>query len=565
MLQQSQAQYMALDKKYSKAKRLVREFQQREADMVHREEFYLQLLQEKDTEYNALVKKLKDRIINLEQELQETQRKAGFPILLPYDSTSLKLTPQMTRKQPPKPLFQKLETELSDTEISDLSPDGEVKTATVERKIPIKDELDTAVPQHELLDNSVTKTKMDLASRGALANRQLPTGKKSLSNSSSDCGLDSEDDIATESTAISNNSNHQPNGHHTNAINNDSRDGGGYSNIVVQTRNPQQTQQINQNATPLYAQVCKDRDSYNKTSHSTIPNIYKNTNNESTGSYSKDINSSYDSILGSNDKLSENEQSMDNWMYPSRRRGVKIPPTSFADQLNQVLADRERRLGDGSSRDSSDDYTEINKAQNQTQNQNQIQIQNPAAIMTQNLIVEIRQAVNEAQPKVKNVVPQSLSPPGTVPWQQQGPPSPSSVSSGSTSPGYSPSRGLDLSGSSTSFSSDKKSAAYWKNGPVHEWSKEQVCQWLLAHGLEQHIPKFKEHGVQGGALLQLDSRDFKILGVTGDDKTRLKRRLKELKAGIEKERKDQERTRKEREKAIRKAEKKAEKAAKKKS
>lgn len=77
---------------------------------------------------------------------------------------------------------------------------------------------------------------------------------------------------------------------------------------------------------------------------------------------------------------------------------------------------------------------------------------------------------------VKNVVPQSLSPPGTVPWQQQGPPSPSSVSSGSTSPGYSPSRGLDLSGSSTSFSSDKKSAAYWKNGPVHEWSKEQVKQ-----------------------------------------------------------------------------------------
>lgn len=65
----------------------------------------------------------------------------------------------MTRRQPPKPLFQKLETELSDTEISDLSPDGEGdKTATVERKVPIKDELDTAIPQHELLDNLATKT-----------------------------------------------------------------------------------------------------------------------------------------------------------------------------------------------------------------------------------------------------------------------------------------------------------------------------------------------------------------------------------------------------------------------
>lgn len=75
-------------------------------------------------------------------------------------------------------------------------------------------------------------------------------------------------------------------------------------------------------------------------------------------------------------------------------------------------------------------------------------------------------------------MPQSLSPPGTVPWQQQsqqttGPPSPSSMSSGSTSPGYSPSRVVDLSGSSTSFSSDRRSHN-WQNGPVQEWSKEQV-------------------------------------------------------------------------------------------
>ncbi|XP_017011648.2 uncharacterized protein Spn isoform X9 [Drosophila takahashii] len=337
MLQQSQGQYMALDKKYNKAKRLVREYQQRELDMCHREEFYQQLLQEKDTEYNALVKKLKDRVINLEHELQETQRKAGFPVGLPYDSATLKLTPQMMRKTPPKPLFHKLETELSDTEISDLSPDGDgVKTATVERKVPVKDELDAAVPQHELLDNSVNKTKIDL---------------------------------------------------------------------------------------------------------------------------------------------------------------------------------------------------------------------------------------------VKQVVPQSLSPPGTVPWQQQhhqqiqqqpsahttGPPSPTSMSSGCSSPGYSPSRTLDLSGSSSSFSDRKAVAAgyTYKGGPVHEWTKDQVGHWLMGIELERYIPVFKEHNVEGGALLTLDSKDFKTLGVCGDDKHRLKKRLKDLKANIEKERKDMERERREREKAIRKAEKKA--------
>lgn len=150
-------------------------------------------MQEKDNEYNALVKRLKDRVIHLEQELQETQRKAGLPINLPYDSTSLRLTPQMSRKQPPK-RFQKLETGLSDTEISDFSPDGEDdKTATVERKVPLKDELDAAVPQHELLDTALNKSKSDLVSRGGLAKR-LPSGKKSLSNSSSDCALNESDE-----------------------------------------------------------------------------------------------------------------------------------------------------------------------------------------------------------------------------------------------------------------------------------------------------------------------------------------------------------------------------------
>uniref|UniRef100_A0A1B0AQ92 Uncharacterized protein n=1 Tax=Glossina palpalis gambiensis TaxID=67801 RepID=A0A1B0AQ92_9MUSC len=113
-----------------------------------------------------------------------------------------------------------------------------------------------------------------------------------------------------------------------------------------------------------------------------------------------------------------------------------------------------RRMGgDGSSRHSSDDYTEINKTQS------------VAAINCKTLINEIRQAVNEAQPK--------------VPWQQQqpshnnGPPSPTSMSSGCSSPGYSPSKGMDLSGSSCSFS-ERKGGYNFKGGPVHEWSKEQV-------------------------------------------------------------------------------------------
>ncbi|XP_046688595.1 LOW QUALITY PROTEIN: neurabin-2-like [Homalodisca vitripennis] len=73
MLEQSQGQYIILEKKYYRAKRLLREFLQRETDLLHREEFYMQLLQEKDTEYNALVKALKDREFppNIESDFSE--------------------------------------------------------------------------------------------------------------------------------------------------------------------------------------------------------------------------------------------------------------------------------------------------------------------------------------------------------------------------------------------------------------------------------------------------------------------------------------------------------------
>ncbi|XP_058053275.1 uncharacterized protein LOC131205264 [Anopheles bellator] len=586
MLQQSQAQYLVLEKKYSRVKKILRDYQHRERDMIQFQEYYLQHLQEKDTEYNALVKKLKDRVISLEQDLQETQRKAGFPVILPYDSTSLKLTPQMTRRQPPKPIFQKLETEFSDTEFSDLSPDGEGedgKTATVERKVPPAkdDDLDVgAVPQHELLDNSLNKGKSDLVARGGLAKRNLP-GKRSHSNSGSDCALDESEDDAISTTNTTPASNVEYSGLYS-------------APQIVSRKVVTGLMKGEDTGPPVYAQVNKERGSTGHTGgigdhqqlHTTIPSIYRSDNGKLNSSYGSDLNaSSYDSDLGSStDKLKDSGLSSDSWMYPSRRpKGLKgITPPLLAEQLKERLAEREGRRGSGSgliddasSRDSSDDYSEINQQRHLS----------PAASLSQNLLVEIKKAVNEAQPKVKNILPQNLSPPGgNGPWQQQqphqqpqvgqssgtgagsqGPPSPSSASSGSTSPGaYSPSRTLDLSGSTSSFSSDRvRDAHQWKNGPVEEWSNEQVCQWLLGIGLDHHIPAFMQHSVEGGALLQLDKPDFKILNIGGDDKKHLKRNIKELRRLNEKERKQHEKERREREKQFKKAEKKAEKEQKK--
>lgn len=93
----------ALEAKYGRAKRLLRELQQRGQEAAQREEFHLHQLQEKDHEYNALVKALKDRVILLENCLSETQKAAGLPVQLPYDNTMKLLTPQMKKRRPPPP------------------------------------------------------------------------------------------------------------------------------------------------------------------------------------------------------------------------------------------------------------------------------------------------------------------------------------------------------------------------------------------------------------------------------------------------------------------------------
>jgi len=157
---------------------------------IYDENIYSKLLIYKFITYEY--KKISYQVILLEAELMETQRRCGLPVRLPYDNATARIvTPQLSRRQLPPPPSS-TSGQFSDTEASDLSsPDDGDKTATVERKLPlplpVKEELDRAVPAHRLLDNSAGKSKAELASRGGLANRQLPKRSGGLSNSSSVC------------------------------------------------------------------------------------------------------------------------------------------------------------------------------------------------------------------------------------------------------------------------------------------------------------------------------------------------------------------------------------------
>ncbi|KAK9502988.1 hypothetical protein O3M35_011655 [Rhynocoris fuscipes] len=457
MLHQTQEQYIALEKKYTKTKRLVKEFHQREAELLHREEFYLQMLQEKDTEYNALVKALKDRIIQVEEELLETQKRAGLPMHLPHtEGPNIRLsTPPMARRpQAVKPLLETLATEISEAEDS---PEEGEKTATVERKVcgtspggsngAVKDELDDAVPPHALLDVSVSRAKAELATRGGLANRHLPTSakKQALSNSSSDYGLTTDD--STESSDVD-----------------------------------ESTDRYREHASP---------DPWNNSTNN-------NPNQTQPTSAAASL---------------------------AHRSGVA---SSLAEQLKQVLAERERRLSSGSS-------------------EPQVSSNVP-----QSLVEEIRQAVNQANLRVKK---------GPINWAQGSPSSSGSVSPGVLTADPSPSKIGSSDSSDIWLPNEERKAQILNATPIPDWTKDQVCQWLTGIGYEAITQKFLDAGINGTLLLSVDSRQLKSMGLSGDIKSRLKRKLKELRNHAEKEKRQSDKQRKEKERLLKKAEKLAEKAS----
>ena len=49
--------------------------------------------------------------------------------------------------------------------------------------------------------------------------------------------------------------------------------------------------------------------------------------------------------------------------------------------------------------------------------------------------------------------------------------------------------------------------------PLGEWSVEDVCEWLEAIGLGEHVDSFKENEMMGEHLLDISKDDLKELGV----------------------------------------------------
>ncbi|XP_038576435.1 neurabin-1 isoform X2 [Micropterus salmoides] len=86
----------------------------------------------------------------------------------------------------------------------------------------------------------------------------------------------------------------------------------------------------------------------------------------------------------------------------------------------------------------------------------------------------------------------------------------------------------------------------WQNRPVSEWTNQQVCHWLMGMNMDQYTPEFTAKGVDGQQLLNLDSDKLKALGVSSQsDRSTIKKKLKDMRKAQEKQEKQREKREKE--------------------
>ncbi|KAJ8352089.1 hypothetical protein SKAU_G00235650 [Synaphobranchus kaupii] len=86
----------------------------------------------------------------------------------------------------------------------------------------------------------------------------------------------------------------------------------------------------------------------------------------------------------------------------------------------------------------------------------------------------------------------------------------------------------------------------WQNRPVSEWTTQQVCHWLMGMNMDQYTPEFTAKGVEGQQLMHLDSDKLKTLGVLSQsDRATIKKKLKDMRKAQEKLEKRREKKEKE--------------------
>ncbi|XP_055659576.1 neurabin-1 isoform X3 [Falco peregrinus] len=496
-LKETQSQYQALEKKYNKAKKLIKDFQQKELDFIKRQEAERKKIEDLEKAHLAEVQGLQARIRDLEAEVFRLMKQNGSQV---NNNNNI------------------FERQTSFGEVSRGDPLENLDTKQMSCLDGLSQDFSEAVPETERLDSKALKTRAQLSVKNK---RQRPSRTRLYDSISSTDGEDSLERKPSNS----------------------------YSSPMHISKSP----------LPLCMRASSPASDSGASSLSPVASsaaisLDNLTENQEEGQHHKggvlSPHARGDTPLSSPSKSGHSSEASP-LHHPAGRNILQdkdgatcaqaaratSPTIGHTEKLKRKLAD----LGAPLRRSS-------NKGKKRKEKE---------AVRVTYGSRTAREMLQKSA-NTKSLAERSSSLPHCVPFTWYGESGKGSNSSNLPSPTSSTepsSENISPAKKGTKILDDGQSPKHsqYQSRAVQEWSVQQVSHWLMSLNLEQYVSEFSAQNINGEHLLQLDGSKLKALGMTSSqDRAIIKKKLKEMKASLEKARKAQEKMEKQREKLRRK-------------
>ncbi|XP_023957128.2 neurabin-1 isoform X5 [Chrysemys picta bellii] len=518
-LKETQSQYQALEKKYNKAKKLIKDFQQKELDFIKRQEAERKKIEELEKAHLAEVQGLQARIRDLEAEVFRLLKQNGSQV---NNNNNI------------------FERQTSFGEVSRGDPVESLDVEQVSCLDGLSQDFNEAVPETERLDSKALKTRAQLSVRNK---RQRPTRTRLYDSISSTDGEDSLERKPSDSYSSPMHISKSPLPICVRASSPASDSGASSLSPVASSaafsfdnvaENQEGGQQHKGGVLSHYARGDTPLSSPSKSSHSSETSPLHHPTN-------RNVLQDKDILGGHTGPQSSRTTS------PIMGQAEKIKRKLVDLGTTREMLESSASNASISERSSSLPYSipftwygESGRGSNSSSN--------------------LPSSSSSTEPSSENLSPAKK---GSKNFTFTDDFSPSSTSSADLSglgaepktPGFSHSlalssdESLDMIDDEILDDGQSPKHSQCQNRAVQEWSIQQVSHWLMSLNFEQYVSEFTAQNINGEHLLQLDGSKLKALGMTSSqDRAIIKKKLKEMKVSIERARKAQEKMEKQREK-----------------
>uniref|UniRef100_A0A8C3QNT7 Neurabin-1 n=1 Tax=Cyanoderma ruficeps TaxID=181631 RepID=A0A8C3QNT7_9PASS len=533
-LKETQTQYQALEKKYNKAKKLIKDFQQKELDFITRQEAERKKIEDLEKAHLVEVQGLQARIQDLEAEVFRLMKQNGTQV---NNNNNI------------------FERQTSFGEVSRGDPVENLDTKHVTSLDGLSQDFNEAVPETERLDSKALKTRAQLSVKNK---RQRPSRTRLYDSISSTDGEDSLERKPSHSYSSPMHISKSPLPLCMRASSPASDSGASSLSPVASsaaisldnlTENQEEEQHHKGGVLSPYARGDTPLSSPSKSGHSSEASPLhhpagRNILQDKDGATSAQAARTASPTIGHTEKLKRKLADLGAPLRRSSSKGKKRKEkeairVTYGSRTVRELLQKSANTKSLAERSSSLPhcvpftwYGESGKGSNSSSN--------------------LPSPTSSTEPSSENLSPAKK---GSKNFTFNDDFSPSSTSSADLSglgaepktPGFSHSLALSSDEILDDGQSPKHSQC--QSRAVHEWSVQQVSHWLMSLNLEQYVSEFSAQNINGEHLLQLDGSKLKALGMTSSqDRAIIKRKLKEMKASLEKARKAQEKMEKQREK-----------------